>query len=202
MIRLLVLSALGLLGCSVIPKLDPVRPADAIVVLGNRPPVDERGRVRPETRRRVEAGVELYRRGMAPLMVMTGGDAGGVIEAEVMRDLATTLGVPAKAILVEPRSDSTITNARNSVRLLRRHLKRRRCSVIVVSSPYHLARARRLFQCAGAEVQIAATEVPDSTAYRVGFTGYEIFVRGIYLFMDECKRARGEPDETSYSGIL
>lgn len=150
----------------------------------------------------MEAGIELFQQGVAPLMVMTGGDAGGVIEAEVMRELAVSRGVPPGAILVESRADSTITNARNSVRLLRRHLGRRRCSVIVVSSPYHLARARRLFRCAGADVQIAPAAVPDSAAYRVGFTAYEIMVRGIYLFMDECKRARGTADRPTYSGVL
>ena len=199
---LMVVGCLGLGGCSVLPRFEPVHPAEAIVVLGNRPPVNAFGEVRPETRRRVEAGVELYKKAMAPLVVMTGGKSGGFVEAEVMRDLAIRLGTPAQAVLVETESLSTITNARNTIRLLRRRFRRSECSVIVVSSPYHLARARQLFECAGAKVQIHPSKIPPSVGYRVGFTMYEWIIRGIYLFFDPCKRARGRSDRTNYSGLL
>lgn len=184
------------------PELPPLRPADAIVVLGNRPPVDALGRPRPEVRRRVDAGVALHRMGLAPRLLMTGGKSGGYVEAEVMRDVALELGAPPAAILLEGASQSTITNARNSIRLLRRTMGKSAVSVIVVSSPFHLERARGLFECAGADVQIAASGAPPSPIYAIGFTAYEWIMRAVYLFFDECKRARGEPERRSFSGIL
>ncbi len=184
-----------------LPELAPLRTADAIVVLGNRPAADARGEVRPETRRRVEAGVRIFREGRAPILVLSGGKTGAFVEAEVMRALALRLGVPEAVVLMERRSTSTITNARFSVALLRRRLGRKDVSVIVVSSPYHLARAQRLFQCAGASVQPFAAQIPDSALYRLGFTLYESWLRVTYLFFDACAAARGARDRPSYRDL-
>jgi uncharacterized SAM-binding protein YcdF (DUF218 family) len=63
--------------------------------------------------------------------------------------------------------------------------------VILVSSPYHLERARRLFGCAGAEVQVAGTEIPEDPGYRAGFTAYEYGARLGGRFANACARARG-----------
>ena len=164
----------------------PLRKADAIVVLGNNPPVDPDGNVRPETRRRVEAGVEVYQQGMAPVMLMSGGPAGALIESEVMRKLAIELGVPEAAIWIEPRSTSTIENARYSVKLLRNRLRKKDVSVIVVSSPYHTERARMLFECYGIDVQTFGSKVPDSTSYAFFFTIREWFHRVRFLLSDKC----------------
>lgn len=181
-------------GCAqrLVPELPEPRRADAIVVLGNRPPVDAEGKVRPELRRRIEAGVQLFEAGLAPRIVMTGGPApSGHIEAEVMRDLAIELGVPRDAILVEGRSRDTIENAGFTLRLLCGNDPNCVPSVIVVSTRYHLARAKRLFECAGARVQIAASALPEDEpnyAKRLGFS--ERFVRLYYGFIRPCDRVR------------
>ncbi|HEY6880006.1 MAG TPA: ElyC/SanA/YdcF family protein, partial [Polyangiales bacterium] len=58
--------------------------ADAILVLGHRPPL-RAGVIENELRARVEHGAALYREGRAPLLVMSGGESTpGVIEADVM----------------------------------------------------------------------------------------------------------------------
>jgi len=169
----------------------PLYRAEAIVVLGNRPPVDAEGRVRPELRRRIEKGVALYHAGIAPRMVMTGGVApSGHVEAEVMREHAVSLGVPASAITLEPRSRDTIENAGFSVALLCGADRRCVPSVVVVSTPFHLRRAERLFECAGAEVQLAPAEVPEDPEYARRLTFYEGIVRVYYGFIDECGRVR------------
>ena len=161
-------------------------------MLGNRPPVDANGSVRPELRRRVEEGVRLFREGLAPRIVMTGGPApSGHVEAEVMRQLAIELGVPADAILIEGRSRDTIENAGFTLRLLCGDDDACIPTVIVVSTRYHLGRARRLFECAGARVQIAATPLPDDEpnyAKRLAFS--ERFVRLYYGFIRPCDRVR------------
>lgn len=172
-----------------IPTQHRLRRADVIVVLGNRPPTDAEGNVMPETRRRVTAGVELFHAGLAEGMVMAGGPAPyGRVESEVMRDLAVELGVPAEVIRIESRSRDTIENARNTLELLCDGPVPCYPSIILVSSPYHLRRARYLFECAGARVQIAASEDPGGS-YGRRFVLSERMVTFAYAFVDACREA-------------
>lgn len=155
------LVALGLLlgGCAESwPEPPEDLQAEAIVVLGNRPPTDEHGRVMPETERRVRRGVELFQRGHAPVLLMTGGPApGGDIEAEVMRAYAVELGVPEEAIRIETKSENTIENAHFSKRILSGEEDGEDSPhVVLVTSPSHLGRAQALFECAGFDVDPAA----------------------------------------------
>jgi uncharacterized SAM-binding protein YcdF (DUF218 family) len=122
--------------------------ADAVVVLGAR--VLAGGVPSGALRARTEKAVELYQRGLAPRLVFSGGV--GVhppSEARVMLALATRLGVPAEACVLEEQSHSTEENARFASRLLRELGARR---VVVVSDPYHLLRARQYFRLNGLDV--------------------------------------------------
>ena len=113
---------------------DPLRPADAILVLGG------------ETRQgdRVAHAVKLYRQGLAPLLVVSGTPVGfRAHEAEIMRRHAEFLGVPAERILaVKHNAESTREEADAVVPVLKgKGLK----EVILVTSNYHTARAKRIF---------------------------------------------------------
>jgi uncharacterized SAM-binding protein YcdF (DUF218 family) len=133
--------------------------ADAIVVLGCPPGTE--GAPSAALRRRLECGLALYRAGAAPLLLLSGGGAGAVAEAEIMRRLAREAGVPEGALLLEPRSRDTLGNARESARLLGRHGLSR---VLLVSDRPHLLRARILFALAGLEV--VGEEGPSSSSRR------------------------------------
>lgn len=100
-------------------------------------------------RRRVALAVELYRAAAAPLLVLSGGGAGPVAEAEIMRDLALAAGVPETALLCEPDSRNTVENAVNTARVLR---ERGMSRVVLVSDSTHLPRAALLFRLAGLNV--------------------------------------------------
>lgn len=168
--------------------------AEAIVVLGNRPPVEPDGRLRHETRRRLERGLELLGAGHAPLLLLVGGPyPGGGTEAEVMADHARHAGVPSEALLLETSSTNTVENARESVRLL---CAERGASchpdIILVSSPYHLERATELFRCAGAEVDPVPAALDLPAAERLGLAAREALVRFSYHFYDPCRRADPE----------
>jgi uncharacterized SAM-binding protein YcdF (DUF218 family) len=134
----------------------PLR-ADAIVVLGC---ALHAGAPSPALRRRVECGAALLARGVAPLLVLSGGGRSGRPEAEPMAALAAALGVPPARMLLEPRSRDTIGNAFNSAALLR---ARGLASVVLVSDAYHLARARILFRRAG--LIVAATDHPPPRSW-------------------------------------
>lgn len=176
----------------------PLRRADAIVVLGNRPPVDREGRIRDELRRRMDRGIALYREGLAPRLVLTGGpDGRGHIEAEVMEAYARAAGVPAEAILTETRSTSTIENAGYGVPLLCEALGQP-CypRILLVSTPHHLGRAEEVFACAGAEVQAAAAAMPgeegsdERASYVRAAIVRERLVRFHYGGIDVCEHVR------------
>src|SRR5262245_28928184 len=88
----------------------------AIVVLGARVAPD--GRASAALERRMRLAITLYQSGAAPLLVLSGGGREDVPEAEVMRQLALAAGVPASAVLLEPRSCSTLENATETAKLL------------------------------------------------------------------------------------
>jgi uncharacterized SAM-binding protein YcdF (DUF218 family) len=168
--------------------------ADAILVLGHRPPLDRAG-VEYETRARVDRGIALWRAGRAPQLLFSGGQSTEqAIEADVMAAYARERGVPPDAILRERASRDTIENVRMSVALLRAELRLDRAPhVVLVTSDYHSDRATRLLRCAGAHVQpepVALTAL--SPAERKRKLRSERWVRFAYAFIDECGRARSE----------
>nr|AYM53963.1 hypothetical protein [Pyxidicoccus sp.] len=125
-----------------------VEAADAVVVLGAR--VLPGGVPSGALRARTEKAVELYQRGLARRLVFSGGvGVNPPSEARVMLALATRLGVPAEACVLEEESHSTEENARFAAKLLREAGARR---VVVVSDPYHLLRARQYFRLNGLDV--------------------------------------------------
>jgi uncharacterized SAM-binding protein YcdF (DUF218 family) len=115
--------------------------ADAIVVLGCKSAA--------RLRRRVECGVRLYREGVAPVLLLSGGGNGPEPEAESMLRIGLAHGVPQAALLIEPNSRDTVGNARETALLLRTHGLR---SVVLVSDRAHLPRAQLLFGLAGVTV--------------------------------------------------
>ena len=176
-----------------------LRRADAIVVLGHSPAQGADGALSAELERRVRRGARLQRQGLAPLLIVTGGAYRDTTEAAVMAERARALGVPSEAIVLEPRARDTAQNARLAIERLcevqNRGQARARCapSVIVVSSPYHVRRAARLFACAGARVQIAATEPPPDWGSQARSTLHEYAARLAYLVDDACARAAPQP---------
>ncbi len=112
--------------------------SDAVVVLGTSSIA--RGGPNPCMATRVREGVRLVQRGLAPVMVVSGGfdPRDGLIEAETMRAIALDLGLSDEAILVEDQATSTIENLTFSLRLLG-DVERPR--VLVVTEPFHLPRA-------------------------------------------------------------
>jgi uncharacterized SAM-binding protein YcdF (DUF218 family) len=131
--------------------------ADAIVVLGCRSSTG--------LMRRVDAGVRLFRAGAAPLLLLSGGGSGPVSEAEIMRQMVLSRGVPEAALLVEPGSRDTIGNACEAVRLLG---ARGGHSVLLVSDRVHLPRAALLFRLAGLRTAGWAGPRPLSIWWEIG----------------------------------
>jgi uncharacterized SAM-binding protein YcdF (DUF218 family) len=139
---------------------DPAGPADAIVILGA--PLRAGGGLTEVLTERIGAGFGLWRSGAAPLVCVTGGPSrGGVTEADAMADALRTLGVPDGALRIERVARTTAANAARVAALLASDDVR---SIWLVSQPFHLRRARRLFRRAGFDVR--AFRIADSVQDR------------------------------------
>jgi uncharacterized SAM-binding protein YcdF (DUF218 family) len=119
---------------------DERRPADAIVVLGA---AEYDGRPSPVFRARLDHAVSLYKAGLAPFLVVTGGKASGdrTTEAAVAREFAIGHGVPVDAILVEDHGRTTLESVRSVGDLLRRRGLR---DAVFVSDRAHMLRVLRM----------------------------------------------------------
>jgi len=126
-----------------------------IVVLGGG--ILDSGTLRPmtelteESMRRTACGAELHHQGIAPSLLVTGGDARvfglGPAEATVMKEFAGHLGVPAASIITEDQARTTYENAVRTKDLLGD-----RTSIILVTSAIHMPRAAALFRTQGFDV--------------------------------------------------
>ncbi len=130
-------------------------PADAIVVLGTGG-ADPDGAISRASLRRTLHGIALYRRGLAPVLVLSGSASQeGPDEAAVRADVARGFGVPSDAILTESRAHTT----REEALLLRARLQPRGLSrILLVADPVDSGRARRVFERAGFAVFMAPTD--------------------------------------------
>ena len=125
-------------------RRDEARPASAIVVLGA---AQYAGRPSPVFRARLDHGVALWKQGLAPYLILTGGKGVGdtTSEAAVGRRYALEHGIPDSAIKVETRGRTTSESLRAVARLTNSLPDR---SVVLVSDPFHSLRvsilARRM----------------------------------------------------------
>jgi uncharacterized SAM-binding protein YcdF (DUF218 family) len=125
-----------------------LRPADAIVVLGAGASRD--GQLSNQSLRRLIGGLTLYRRGLAPRVIVMGPThEGGPVEAEIRADQARDLGIPAEALVIESQGVTTRHEAALAAARLRETGGRR---VLLVTGVQHMHRARLLFARAGLEV--------------------------------------------------
>jgi uncharacterized SAM-binding protein YcdF (DUF218 family) len=115
---------------------DEARPAGAIVVLGAAQYV---GRPSPVLRARLDHAIQLWRRNLAPTMIVTGGTGVGdtTSEAAVSQRYAVQRGVPVTAILLETEGRTTSESMEGVAALMG---SRNRRDVLLVSDPFHMLR--------------------------------------------------------------
>jgi uncharacterized SAM-binding protein YcdF (DUF218 family) len=115
---------------------------DTLIVLGY--PSDPDGTPSPEQRERVLEAVREFRKGVAPYIIMSGGAAHNQFaEADSMKRLAVSLGVPADAVLEDAAAQNTLQNILFSSRIMAAHHWN---SAEVISTPSHLPRAALILQ--------------------------------------------------------
>lgn len=132
---------------------DQTRPVDAIVVMGA---AQYDGRPSPQLAARLDHALELWSQGVAPLLVVTGGNQPGdrFTEAEASANYLIARGVPADAILRETHGHSSYASLDGVADLLHdRGLFR----ILLVSDPFHSLRSRLIAQELGMVAYVSPT---------------------------------------------
>ncbi|MBZ5516640.1 MAG: YdcF family protein [Acidobacteriia bacterium] len=127
---------------------DEARAAQAIVVFGA---AEYNGSPSPVFQARLDHAFDLEERGLAPLLITTGGSGGDpkFTEGGVGRDYLIQRGVAATKIVAETASHTTYENVQAATRLMR---ERRASSCIAVSDGFHLYRIKLMFASQGITV--------------------------------------------------
>jgi len=144
---------LGITGMRIVRAAgkSPERKADAIVIFGA---AEYAGRPSPVYRARLDHGFELFQRGMAPVVITTGGAAQDpdFSEGGVGRDYLARRGVPEQALIAETQGSDTAQSAARVANIMRVNGMH---TCIAVSDAYHVFRIRALLEHEGVQVEVA-----------------------------------------------
>jgi len=132
--------AVSLLAVALAARRDQAAPADAIVVLGA---AQYSGRPSPVFKARLDHAAALFRRGLAPTVIVTGGVGEGdsLSEAEVGRRYLVAAGLPDGGVAAESGGRSSVPSLRAAAARVRALGGER---AIIVSDGFHLLRLRVL----------------------------------------------------------
>lgn len=119
--------------------------ADAIVVFGA---AEYSGHPSPVLRARLDHALDLYHRGLAPVVITTGGAASDphFSEGGVGRDYLMHHGVPERSLIAETQGRDTSESAERVAVIMRTNGLH---SCIAVSDAYHVFRIRKLLEHEG-----------------------------------------------------
>jgi uncharacterized SAM-binding protein YcdF (DUF218 family) len=164
---LVVVAAAGFLTITAIQivhtaSLQELHPADAIVIFGA---AEYSGRPSPVLRARLDHALDLFHRGLAPVIITTGGAAADPIFSEggVGRDYLMRHGVPERSLIAETQGRDTAESALRVGVIMRANGLH---SCVAVSDEYHVFRIRKLLEREGvAPIYVAPR--PESKPHSV-----------------------------------
>lgn len=128
-----------------------LHPADAIIVFGA---AQYDGRPSPVFKARLDHANQLFRQGLAPVVITTGGSAADpkFSEGGVGHDYLMRKGIPESALIAETQANDTAESAERVAAIMRKNHMR---SCLAVSDAYHMFRIRRLLMHQGLQVFLA-----------------------------------------------
>jgi uncharacterized SAM-binding protein YcdF (DUF218 family) len=144
---------LGITGFRIVRAADetPAHAADAIVVFGA---AEYSGRPSPVYRARLDHGFDLFQKGLAPVVITTGGAAQDpdFSEGGVGRDYLSRRGIPEQSLIAETQSSDTAQSAGRVANIMRANGMH---TCIAVSDAYHVFRIRALLEHEGVQAEVA-----------------------------------------------
>ncbi len=139
---------------------DELEPADAIVVFGSG--FGEGGKI-SGLAERVKHAVDIYGKKMSSKIIFASGyNKISYKEAELMKKLAVSLGIPEHDIILETK----ITNTLNGVQEVRNILNENEWNkIIFVSASYHMRRSLLTWKNIAPEIKVISSPIVDSPFY-------------------------------------
>jgi uncharacterized SAM-binding protein YcdF (DUF218 family) len=157
-------SFLALTGVRIVREgaLQEPHPADAIVVFGA---AEYAGHPSPVLRARLDHAFDLFHRGIAPVVITTGGAASdpSFSEGGVGRDYLMRRGIPERNLIAETQGSDTAQSAVRVAVIMRANGLH---SCVAVSDAYHVFRIKRLLEHEGISPVYVAPR-PDSRPHSV-----------------------------------
>jgi uncharacterized SAM-binding protein YcdF (DUF218 family) len=150
-------------------SLQELQPADAIVVFGA---AEYAGRPSPVLRARLDHAFDLFRQGIAPVVITTGGAASdpSFSEGGVGRDYLEHRGIPERNLIAETQGSDTAQSAVRVAVIMRANGLH---SCVAVSDAYHVFRIRKLLQHEGIDPVYVAPR-PESRPRTVVSRAYAL----------------------------
>ena len=147
---------------------DAAKPSDAIVVLGA---AQYAGRPSPVLKARLDHAVQLWKRGLAPRVVLTGGRGTGdtISEAAVGRRYVLKAGVADSAILLENEGRTTSASIEAVADIMK---DKELDQAILVSDPFHMLRLQIIAKRFGVHSVTSPTRTSPISANRVEAFAY------------------------------
>ncbi|MFK7924137.1 MAG: YdcF family protein [Bacteroidia bacterium] len=151
--------------------------ADMMVILGSQ--VHENGIPAKRLQYRLNKGLELYNRGLAPLIIVSGGiGVEGFDEAKVMAKYLIDKGVDSAAIIRDNLGNNTYLSALHCREIME---SRRANDIIIVSQYFHLLRSRVAFKSMG--IANVSAEAADLFFESRDFYSIPREVIGLYYYL-------------------
>jgi uncharacterized SAM-binding protein YcdF (DUF218 family) len=150
-------------------SLQELHPADAIVVFGA---AEYSGHPSPVLRARLDHAFDLFERGLAPVLITTGGAASDPTFSEggVGRDYLEHRGIPERSLIAETQGSDTAQSAVRVAVIMRANGLH---SCVAVSDAYHVFRIKRLLEHEGIGPVYVAPR-PDSRPRSVAQRAYAV----------------------------
>lgn len=130
---------------------EELHPADAIIVFGA---AEYSGRPSPVLRARLDRADQLFKLGLAPVVITTGGSGAdpSFSEGGVGRDYLLHRGIPERDLIAETQGSDTAQSAERVGVILRANGLH---TCLAVSDEYHVFRIKALLQHEGMQVYVA-----------------------------------------------
>jgi len=159
-----------------------VSEADAIVVLsGMISPIKTEEKISYEFQSAVDrilSGIDLFKENKAPFLILTNGKLPwslGVPEGEYLKKFSIKFGIPENSILLT----DNVQNTDQEAKYVKKLLKTNNTNIILITSAFHMARAKKVFEAKNIKVSPFAVDfksyskkitiidfIPDSNSLR------------------------------------
>ncbi|MGD0269165.1 MAG: YdcF family protein [Candidatus Sulfotelmatobacter sp.] len=150
-------------------RMQELHSADAIVVFGA---AEYAGHPSPVLRARLDHAYGLFQRGLAPVVITTGGAASdpSFSEGGVGRDYLERRGIPERSLIAETQGSDTAQSAVRVAVIMRANGLH---SCVAVSDAYHVFRIKKLLEHEGVGPVYIAPR-PDSRPHSVAQRAYAV----------------------------